>query len=82
MAAVTQNARAVNNVNGNLREYYQNITVVTTGDTLAIPFRTVYELTVNNTSITAMSAAINAANGSTVTFTGTGASLLFTARGV
>ena len=81
MAAVTQNARPFNNVNGAVREYYQNITVVTTGDTLAIPFRTVYELTTNNTSITAMSAATSG-SGSTVTFTGTGADLLFTARGV
>lgn len=84
MAAVTQLARPVNNVNGSLREFYANITVVTTGDTLQVPFRTVYELNTNNpAAITAMSAAVSTTTaGSTVTFTGSGANILFVARGV
>ena len=81
MAAVTQSARPNFNVNGVKREiYYPDITVVTTGDTLFVPIRNVQEMVTNNTSITAMATAVSGF-GSSITFTGTGANLLFKVTG-
>jgi len=81
MAAVTQNSRPYTNVNGTLREIYYNLTVVTTGDTLSVPLRTINALQANDTAITNM-AATAAAGGNTITFTGTAAGLLFKVTGV
>ncbi len=81
MAAVTQNAKPYVNVNGAWRElYFNNITVVTTGDTLFVPFRTIVEMEVNDTAITKM-AATAATGGSTITFTGTSANAVFKVTG-
>jgi len=77
MAAVTVNGTVIENVNGSVRESFYPITVVTTGDTLAVTgFSTVYALQCNNTSITNM-----AYSSGVVTFTGTGANLLFRITG-
>ena len=82
MASVTQNARPISNVNGAVREiYFPDITVVTTGDTLFVPFRTVMEMTINDPAgITKMTRATSGA-GSLVTFTGTTANGVFKASG-
>lgn len=77
MAAVTQNSTPIENVNGAIRESYYNLTVVTTGDTLAVNgYTAVYEMTSNKTSITAMTYSAGV-----VTFTGTGSNILFCIRG-
>ncbi len=82
MAAVTQNNSPITNVNGSQREmYFNTITVVTTGDTLFVPMRTVNEMECNDTAITKM-AATAATGGSTITFTGTAANLKFKVTGV
>ncbi len=77
MAAVTQNSTPIENVNGSVRESFYNLTVLTTGDTLAVPgYGTVYALQANDTAITKMAYAAGV-----VTFTGTAAGLLFKITG-
>lgn len=68
MAAVTVNSGPIENINGSVRElYYPSITVVTTGDTLAVNgFTVVYDLNCSNGSITNITYASGV-----VTFTGT-----------
>lgn len=83
MAAVTENAKPTTNVNGNQRElYFNTITVVTTGDTLFVPLRTVNEMESNDPAGITKMAATAAAGGSTITFTGTAANLVFKVTGV
>lgn len=84
MAAVTQNSRPTNNVNGSLREVYYNISIATSGDTLSVPLRTIYDLSYNKTAAVTQAVPTAAAGGNTITFTTTGAvsNLLFKVTGV
>lgn len=77
MAAVTVNS-FVDNVSGSLRERSYNLSIATSGDTLAANFCLPKAVTFNDTAITKA-----AVSGNTVTFTTTGAvsNALVTVRG-
>ena len=70
MAAVTQNSKAIENVIGNQRQIYYNLTF-TTGQTLATPLRSILSLVCDpNSSLTAVT--YSSTLPITVTFTGSG----------
>ena len=70
MAAATNVAKPLNNVDGAWREkYYSALTIAATGDTLATGLKTIFMIDVSNTTlVTGFSVS-----GGTITFTSTGA---------
>jgi len=82
MAAVTINGKPIENVIGNQRQIYYNITF-TTGQTLDVPLRKLLAFTVDpNSSLTAVSYSTSAiSTGTRVTLTGSGTASKVTATG-
>ena len=71
MAAVTVTSYR-SNVAGSYRNPFYQINIATSGDTLAVPLRTVRAVSVNDTAVSKV-AVSSAGSGSTLTFTTTGA---------
>ena len=68
MAAVTVNGNIDRNVAGARRQYQYNVTIATSGDTLATGLAAIKAVDFNDTAITKA-----AVSGGTITFTTTGA---------
>lgn len=73
MAAVTQNKKR-NAVEGDTRVIQYNIDLAASGDTLTVPLRTVEQVVIEPSTITAYSVAAGSVYGtSVITFTASGA---------